>query len=465
MIAFTKLSLSRQFLIASFPIMIVGMLVIGTWIGTRITHSVLTRTAGVTSMYVNSFIAPHLQNLTNSDVTAFLDAEHKAALDSLLVDSPLGQKIVSLKIWDRFGRVIYSTDASIIGRSFPIGEGLTEAFNGHVNSELSDLSEEEHEIFKGRFSELIETYSPVHAEAMGMVIAAAEFYQATDDLFQEIRIAKFQSWALVSTTMLAMYLAIFGLVRRGSRIILAQRAQLNDKVTQLSTLITQNTQLNDRVRRAAARSTELNERFLRRIASDLHDGTGQDLALALMRFESIIDLPGQCPACGDGQRAPGKDLRTIHTALQSALTDLRSISLGLQLPEIDWLPSNEIAVRAVRDFERKAGSQVTLIKSTDPVEMPLPVKITLYRLIQESLSNGLRHGGATHQTVEVSNTTGRLDVVVRDNGTGFDANRKIPDGHFGLDGMRERVEVLGGSFQLQTALGQGTVVRATIPII
>jgi signal transduction histidine kinase len=464
MIAFKNLSLSRQFLISSFPILIVGMLAIGSWIGNTITHSVLNRTAGVTSLYVSSFIAPHLQKLVQSNATAFLDSEQKAALDSLLIHTPLGQKIVSFKIWDRFGRVIYSTDPSLIGKSYSIGGGLAEAFDGRVHSDLSDLSEEEHEVFRDKYSRLIETYSPVHADKLGTVIAAAEFYQATDDLFREIRNAKILSWGLVAATMLAMYLAIFGLVRRGSRTILAQREQLNDKVVQLSTLVAQNTQLNDRVRRAAARSTELNERFLRRIASDLHDGTGQDLALALMRFESIIDLPGKCPACGDGQRAPGKDLRTIHTALQSALTDLRSISLGLQLPEIDWLPSNEIAARAVRDFERKAGSQVTLIKAIDPVEMPLPVKITLYRLIQESLSNGLRHGGATHQTVEISNSTGHLDIVVRDNGIGFDANRKIPDGHFGLDGMRERVEVLGGSFQLQTALGQGTVVRATIPI-
>jgi len=160
----------------------------------------------------------------------------------------------------------------------------------------------------------------------------------------------------------------------------------------------------------------------------------------------------------------GEDFRAILSALQSALTDLRSISLGLQLPEIDRLPISEIAGRAVRDFERKSGARVTLTTASDSAELSLPVKIALYRLIQESLANGFRHGGSSHQRVDVSNANGQLNVTVSDNGVGFDPRSMTADGHVGLEGMQERVEILGGSFHLHSRPGHGTVITVSLPM-
>ena len=99
-----------------------------------------------------------------------------------------------------------------------------------------------------------------------------------------------------------------------------------------------------------------------------------------------------------------------------------------------------------------------------PADIPLPVKITLYRFIQESLANGFRHGGGTEQRVDVSQAGGQLKVTVSDNGAGFDPRTANTKGRVGLAGMRERVEILGGSFQLQTAPGQGTVIHASLPL-
>jgi signal transduction histidine kinase len=143
---------------------------------------------------------------------------------------------------------------------------------------------------------------------------------------------------------------------------------------------------------------------------------------------------------------------------------LRSISLGLQLPEIDRLRSNEIAARAVRDFEEKTGAKVMLTTASEQTETSWSVKITLYRLIQESLANGFRHGGGCDQRVDVANVDGRLILTVSDCGVGFDPRNTNTKEHLGLEGMRERVEILGGSFQLRTAPGQGTVIRVSLPI-
>lgn len=461
MFTFTRLSLSRQFLVASFPILVIGMLAVGWWVGNKIELGVLQRLGSVTSHYVESFISPHLQSLTH---TPTLNDSDRAALNALLSETPLGQKIVAFKIWDRNGRVLYSKDTTLIGRTFPIGEGLRSALDGFVHAEVSHLNQAEHVSETGSWSRLIETYLPIHAEKLGTVIAAAEFYQAPDELFREIRSAQLQSWLVVAASMLLMYLAIFGLVRRGSQTIDAQRRQLRDQVDTLSKVVAQNTQLHERVRRAAVRTSAVNERFLRRISADLHDGPAQDLALALMRFESIIDKGSACPACGGSPGYTKEHCQVIYTALRSALTELRAISVGLQLPEIERLDSTEVAERAVRDFVRKTGANATLTAEGGQAELPLPVKMTLYRLIQESLANGYRHGGASEQRIALSQADGQLKISIGDNGTGFDPSEAQGSGGSGLEGMRERVEILGGSFQLNTASGQGTVVEAHLPL-
>jgi signal transduction histidine kinase len=85
-------------------------------------------------------------------------------------------------------------------------------------------------------------------------------------------------------------------------------------------------------------------------------------------------------------------------------------------------------------------------------------------LIQESLANGSRHSGGSEHRVSMAKTDAQLTVSVSDNGAGFDPKTAHGAGRVGLEGMRERVEILGGSFQLKTAPGLGTEVHATLPL-
>ena len=90
-----RLSLSKQFLLVSFPILFIGTVVIGRWVGQQVEDSVVHRIGGVTALYVDSFIAPHVQTLRRSDELSARDLE---GINADLVNSPLGKKIVSLKI-------------------------------------------------------------------------------------------------------------------------------------------------------------------------------------------------------------------------------------------------------------------------------------------------------------------------------------------------------------------------------
>jgi signal transduction histidine kinase len=461
MLAFTRLSLARQFLLASFAILFSGMLIIGSWLGRQIESGVVNRAAAVTALYVDSFVAPHLQHLA---LAGRVEAQHVAALGSLMHGTALGQSIVTLKVWDAEGRVLYSTNPAIIGARFPVTSELRQAFAGEVRAQISDLSKPENAYERMRWPRLMEVYAPVRAEGTGKVLAVSEFYKITDDLEREVRVAQRRSWVVVGVATIAMYLLLAGLVGRASNTIVGQQRELRDKVVQLSALLAQNEALHKRVRRAAARKTALHERFLGRIAADLHDGPAQDLALALLRIEALADACDRCLAAGSAGHTVGQDFRTVRNAIDSALAELRAIASGLRLPLLETLSLAEVAERAVVEYRRKTGRGVALQLGPLPRAAPLPVKITLYRLLQESLSNGLRHAAGIEQSVSIRAESGVLIIEVSDAGPGFDPEAAVSDGRLGLAGMRERVEILGGTFDLQSAPATGTTVRAHLPI-
>ncbi len=205
-------------------------------------------------------------------------------------------------------------------------------------------------------------------------------------------------------------------------------------------------------------------RFLRRIAADLHDGPGQDLALALLRIDELAEVCAACMVSIVKRRAANDDFGTIQSALRSALADMRTILAGLRLPEIGQLTIAETAERAVRDFERKTGAQVALAVSNLPAEAPLSVKITLYRILQESLANGFRHAKGDSQRVSIAGKEVQLIVEISDDGPGFNKRAVLADDRLGLVGMRERVEILGGTFELESAQNNGTLIRARLPL-
>lgn len=459
--AFTRLNFARQFLVVSFFILLTGMLIIGMWVGQQIERGVINRTAAVTALYVNSFVTQYLQDLAHTEQLGMQQLEQ---LNSLLTDTPLGERIVAFKIWGRNGTVLYSTNRRLIGRSFPVTPPLMLAFNGEVHTEISDLSDSENESEKPYWSHLLETYAPVREKGTDTVIAVAEFYQTTGELDQEISAAQWNSWLVVGAATLAMYFLLVGLVRQASNKIISQEADLKEKLRQLMALLAQNEELRTRVHRAAASTTALNERFLRRIAADLHDGSAQDLALALLRIGSLAETCAACAGKMGKEPSVSEDLRIVQTALQSALTDLRTLSLSLRLPALETLSATEVAERAVSDYERKTGKTVGLVIGDLPKDVPLPVKITLYRLLQESLSNGYRHAGGIGQQVRIKGSDDSLWVEVADAGPGFDPQTVPTNGHLGLAGMRERVEILEGSFEVESVKGRGTTIRACLPL-
>lgn len=459
----TQLSLVRRFVLTGFLVLLAGMALMGTWVGSQIEAGVINSTGVVTNLYLDGAISPRLQSLASG--AALEDAE-RLALNRLLTGSQLGEHVVALKIWGREGRIIYnSPDPSLVGSRFVMERPLARAFAGEVRSRVVNIEDLEDQLKNPRWSRLIETFAPIRAQTDNSVLAVVGFYQTAQSLEQEVRSAQLRSWTAHGAVTLVMLIVLTTLVKRANNTIEAQRSELNEKVAQLTALLAQNEQLHERVSRAAARTTSLNERFLRHVATDLHDGPGQCLALASMRIESLSEVCGGCEHSAGRDRSVAEDFSTVHTALQSALADLRAILRGLQLPEIEPLSVAETLQRAIDDHERKTGHEVPLTVRDLPNDAPLPVKITLFRLLQESLANGFRHGGGRNQRVSAGSSAGQIQIEVADDGCGFDPAVPNTGGHFGLDGMRERVQLLGGSFEVNSSPNQGTVIRASLPLL
>ena len=450
------LPLARRYLLVSLVFVVIGGGVVAFALGQLIETSAINRTTSLTALYVDSFLAPELQSLATSPS---LSPSEIGSLQRLLSDSPLAQKVVSFRIWSPEGEVLYSPLPELIGRRFDMNGDRGEAAQGAVIGDISNLSDPENTYERQRWDHLIEIYLPVRAAGSSRIIAVAEFYQLPDELEAEVNRDRLITWGLVAGATLLAYLALVRVVRQGSETIVHQEGELRRQVSELSTLLDQNARLSHRIRHAAARTTALTELERRRIGSDLHDGPSQTLALALLRLDAV---EGRLDAAGQTDDA---DLQEVRGAMEAALTDMRGIAAGLRTPELERASPGEIVVRAVGEHERWAETPVGVDVEGIPAVAPLATKIALFRILSEALSNAARHGrGAAVEVRVTEGGEGDLIVEVSDKGPGFDPTQKPGEGHLGLAGMRERAELLGGQFELVSAPGSGTRVRASLPL-
>jgi signal transduction histidine kinase len=441
------ISLAQQYMLASLAVLLIGLGVLGWWVERAISDSLIHRAAAQTALYVDSFVINLTQELGYTDR---ISSQNIAKLEHLLATSPLGKEVVGIKIWGPDGRILYGVNA---GQLFEVKEDLVRSFQGEITADITDLSDQENLRQRGQWSRLLEIYTPIRLEGSDRIIAVAEFYQTVDDLEREIRAAQTQGWLVVGGVMFGAYLLLTGMVRRGSDTISRQKRELGQQVSQLNTLLGQNDELHERVRRAATRTTALNERYLRRISAELHDGPAQYLSLILLQL-------GKKP---DPTRTPVY-LETIQSTLKHALEEMRSIATGLLLPELDQLTLPETLERVVESHRWRTETQVLFNTKDLPDYVPLPLKITAFRLMQEALNNAFHHAAAANQKVEAFAENNEIVLEISDTGPGFIPSLVLGNNHLGLLGMRERVESLGGLFEVHSVIGQGTKIVARLPI-
>lgn len=423
-------SLSIRFAAASALVLLVGAGVLGSWVTRQIEESVLHRSAASSGMFVEALVSGSVQE---ANVTGRWD-DVRAKLDRAFSKLTSTHHVVSIKVWALDGTILYSTDPSLVGRVFA-SEGLRRALDGEVVSGRSRLRQDENASERTSATELIETYIPIRDEPSGEVIAVSEFYQPTELLDADLMQARVSTWILIVLATLGMYALLFGIVRAGSDTIDRQRRALSETIDQLS-------DTTRRLREASAARAETDEASLRRVARELHDGLAQDLAAALVTMN------------GDGKDG------LARAAIESALAEVRALAGGLAAPDLAPLALGDVVDLVCDQHERKTGQSVAREVHGLSGAAPEPVKIALYRVLQESLSNAFRHGarGAWVRAF-VAGTSLTFECI--DDGPGIRPNGS---NGLGLRSMRERIELLDGSFVVGAAPSGGTAVRATIPM-
>ena len=442
-----------KFVTTGGTVMLVAMLVIGTWITGRIQQSVVDSTASAAALYVESFISPLSQELAGADR---LSEPAELALAETFTNTPIGDRIVSFKIWKPGGLVVYASDPAIVGQHFEPSEELMRALEGEVSGTFEDLEDPESAGEATLDLPLLEVYSPVREVWSGDVIAVAEFYEVANELEEDLADARRTSWLLVAGVFLASGLMLTGIVRAGGRTIERQRTMLEKQILESSRIATQNSALRRRAIGASARATSETDRILRRTSADLHDGPAQYIALAAMRLDAIV------PETEKGLA----EAATIREAMRTALAEIRTISRGLSLPDLGGIPLVDVVRRAVNAHLRPSGGSIPL-DYTGPEDPAIDdsFRICVYRFVQEGLSNAARHAPNAEVNVAVITSDDAIIAVVRDAGPGLDADQVASqeNGGQGLVGLRDRAESLGGELEIASDTG-GTTLTLSLPI-
>jgi signal transduction histidine kinase len=212
--------------------------------------------------------------------------------------------------------------------------------------------------------------------------------------------------------------------------------------------------LSERLARdALQRVVEAQELERRRLARELHDETGQALTSILLGLKT---LEGRIQ--GDEARRAAAELREL---VVSTLQDVRRLAVELRPTALDDFGLVAALERLADSYAEQTGLTVEFEAALPEARLPAEVETALYRIVQECLTNVVKHARASRVSILVTRTDYAVKVVVEDDGTGFDRSVGRPDG-FGLVGMRERLALLGGRLEVESGDG-GTAVAAEVP--
>jgi signal transduction histidine kinase len=192
----------------------------------------------------------------------------------------------------------------------------------------------------------------------------------------------------------------------------------------------------------------------RRLARELHDETGQALTSILLGLKSLEERVDHADS-----RTAIADLREL---VVSTLQDVRRLAVELRPSALDDFGLVAALERLTTSFTEQSGIVVDFQTSLGDERLSDEVETALYRIVQEALTNVVKHARARHVSILLARSSGAIKAVVEDDGLGFDPAEESLDG-FGLVGMRERLALLGGRFEVESGEG-GTTIAAEVPI-
>ena len=358
-----------------------------------------------------------------------------ARIDAVVRKHVLRPPVVRVKLWAPDGRVLYSDEPRLIGRTFPLQRAERALLtSGGSTSELSELSGPENRFERGS-GRLFEVYTRVRGPDGTPVLF--ETYQRFESiaadglgLWRAVLPALVVGLLLLELVNLLLVRWFTAVRRRGDR----QRAALLKKALDATNA----------------------ER--RRIAADLHDGVVQDLTAA------SLTVTATTVSLREGTVSPGtaEALETAGEALRGSVGTLRTLLIDFYPADLE---SRGLAA-ALGDLVALARADGLVGELWVPRDFKAPPEQEgiLFRFAQEALRNVQAHARASRVSVSVRADADTVWLEVRDDGRGFDPDAPAGDGHIGLRVLHDLLADVGGRVVVESRPGAGTLVRAAMPL-
>jgi PAS domain S-box-containing protein len=205
------------------------------------------------------------------------------------------------------------------------------------------------------------------------------------------------------------------------------------------------------------RLIEAHEEERTRIGRELHDDISQRLALLAIELDrwnkklpSVAELHGH--------------ISKLKKQVSEITDDVRALSHRLHSSHLEYLGLTNSAESFCKEFARQQDVQIEFNEQEMPRRLPNEISLSLFRVLQEALQNAAKHSGARKFRVDLQCTLGQIQLAVRDWGAGFDTRDSSQCQGLGLISMRERVQLVGGHFSIQSQPGIGTTIIASVPL-
>ncbi|TAH39912.1 MAG: PAS domain S-box protein [Bacteroidetes bacterium] len=194
------------------------------------------------------------------------------------------------------------------------------------------------------------------------------------------------------------------------------------------------------------------------LSRELHDEIGQQL-LAIK-----IDVSRLSGYIGDNEKAQ-KLIKDIKELIDSSVSSVRRINSELRPSLLDDIGLFATLEHQVKEFERRTNINFDFHITMDEPNLDSKISIGIFRIFQESLINVVKHAGANNVSAQLNQKNGNMELIISDNGKGFEISDGFTNKTFGLLGMKERASMMNGKLDVKSIPGKGTTLRLTVPLI
>jgi two-component system NarL family sensor kinase len=409
-------ALFRYLVLGLAAVVFVGLL--GTWLARRAGEAEAIRDAkDQVTLAADGSVEPAVTDgLIRGDPRA-LGAVDRVVQERVKQD----ESIARVKIWDTSGRIVYSDEPRLIGKRYDLNSQDLAEFRGRkAHADVTNLSRPENR-FERRFGKLLEVYKPIETPSGRPLRYETYFYSSFISargrrIFGEFAPPLFGALILLALIQLPLAWQLAKGVERGQR----------DR---------------ERLLQRAIESSDLERR---RIARDLHDGVVQDLAAVSFSLAASAE---SAPPPYDAE------LRAAATETRHGIGQLRTLLVEIYPPELHRA-GLEAALGDLLASASARGIETSL--EIEPASLERETEGLFFRVSQEAVRNAVKHGKPSRLRVHVGVQDGRAQLVVEDDGRGFDPGRATGEGHFGLRILEDLARDAGATLELSSQPGEGT---------